>query len=196
MAAEQNEIPSKQAAVRLVSVGRLHPAKGTDALLYALKEVRKQSANLECYILGDGPERQRLIELAGDLGLNKSVFFTGYVENPYGWLQTADIFVSPSRWETFGIAIAEAMALGLSVVATATDGANDIITDKVDGLLVPVGNAHALAEAVIDLLNKPGLRQKLGTQAKLGAQQFNAPLIAQRYMMVLERLLAERSRHG
>ena len=196
MAAKLDAIPPKKAPVRLVSVGRLHPAKGMDVLLHALAKVHHQSSGWECYILGGGPEKSRLTQLAGTMRLNGRLSFVGYKPNPYAWLKTADIFVSPSRWETFGIAIVEAMVLGLPIVATATDGAKDIISDGVDGLLVPVGDASALADAIIDLMRNPSLRQRLGENAKQKAQQFDAPLIAQRYVELLEHLMRRGSRDG
>lgn len=189
MAAMPDAIPQKKAPVRLVSVGRLHLAKGMDVLLHAVVKVHRQSSGCECYILGDGPEKPELMRLAGAMGLNGCLSFVGYQSNPYAWLKTADIFVSSSRWETFGIAIVEAMALGLPVIATATDGARDIIDDGSDGLLVPVGDAAALADAIIDLMCNPSLRQRLGGRAKQKAQQFDAPLIAQRYAGLLEQLM-------
>ncbi len=196
MAMMPDAVPPKKNAMRLMSVGRLHSAKGMDVLLHALSHAYHRSGKWECYILGDGPERTRLAKMVNALELNGAVSLVGYTLNPYAWLQTADIFVSPSRWETFGIAIVEAMALGLPVVATATDGAKDIICDGVDGLLVPVGNALALADAITDLVQNPSLRQRLGEKAKQKAQQFDASLIAQRYAELLEQLMRRYSGHG
>ncbi|MEM2445722.1 MAG: glycosyltransferase [Candidatus Bathyarchaeia archaeon] len=193
MAVKPDPIPPKEVPVRLISIGRLHPQKGIEVLLQALAKVKHQNQDWECYILGDGLERARLMQLAHTLGLNQRLFFVGYKSNPYAWLKTADIFVSPSHWEPFGIVIVEAMALGLPVIATATDGAKDIISDGMDGLLVPVDDASALADAITKLMRNPSLRQRLGEKAKQKAQQFNAPLIAQRYVELLERLLNGRS---
>jgi len=189
MAAMPDAVPPKEAPVRLVSVGRLHPAKGTDVLLHALAKINRQGDDWECYILGDGSERSRLTQLAEAFGLNGRLSFVGYKRNPYAWLRTTDIFVSPSRWETFGIAIVEAMALGLPVIASATDGAKDIISDSVNGLLVPVDDASALADAITKLMHNPSLRQRLGEKARQKAQQFDASLIAQRYAELLEQLM-------
>lgn len=195
MATRSDNVPPKETRVRLISVGRLHPAKGIDLLLQALAQVYHQNLKWECYILGDGSEWSRLTQLTKILGLNECVSFVGYTLNPYAWLRTADIFVSPSRWEAFGIAIVEAMALGLPVVATATDGAQDVVSNKVDGILVPVGNVQALADAIINLMHNPSLRQMLGEKARQKAQQFDAPLIAQRYAELLEQLLRRHSSH-
>lgn len=189
MAAMPDAVPPKEAPVRLVSVGRLHPAKGMDVLLHALAKMNCQDHNWECCILGDGPEKSRLTLLAKEIGLNEHVSFVGYKLNPYAWLRTADIFVSPSRWETFGIVIVEAMALGLPVIATTTDGARDIISDGVDGLLVPIGDTSALANAIVDLIHNPSLRRRLGEKAKQKAEHFDAPLITQQYVRLLEQLM-------
>lgn len=195
MAEIQESVPPKQASVRLVSVGRLHYAKGMDILLHTLAEVSFQNNDWECYILGEGPERLRLIQLADTLGLNERLFFVGSTPNPYAWLRTADIFVSASRWESFGVILTEAMALSLPIVATATDGARDILADGVEGLLVPVGDVSALAKAISDLIRDPSLRRKLGENAREKVQQFDAPLIAQRYAELLTNLLRKQRRY-
>lgn len=196
LARAQDDCVPKQRKARIVTVGRLHPAKGMDVLLKAVAIAKQTATDLECYILGDGPERAGLMRLASKLGLNGCVCFAGYTCNPYAWLATADMFVSASWWETFGVAIAEAMALGLPVIATATDGAQDIISDGVDGILVPVGDAQALADSITDLVRNPSLRQRLGEKAQRKSQRFDAPLIAQSYTGLLERLLRRHGGHG
>lgn len=143
---------------------------------------------MECCILGEGSDRERLSQLADKLELDGCVKFLGYVSNPYAWMETADIFVSPSSWETFGIAILEAMALGLPVVATATDGSVDLITDGVEGFLVPVGDPEALAGAFVRLMNEPALRGRCGREAKEKAQKFDARIVAERYFEELKKL--------
>lgn len=183
-------VPPKHCPLRLITVGRLHPAKGIDILLRALALLKRQAGSgWECYILGEGPDRPRLAQLVVKLGLEKHVHFIGHASNPYAWLSRADIFISPSRWETFGIAIVEAMALGLPVVATVTDGAVDIVSDGEDGLLVPIEDPKALSEAILRLLQSPELRERMSRQASRKAQRFDAFSIAWQYMDLIEKLL-------
>lgn len=196
MAERQDRVLPKCSAIRLVSVGRLHRSKDIDVLLRALSLLKKRGVNLEAYVIGDGPERERLMRLAVRLGLNGYVNFLGYARNPYAWLQTADIFISSSRWETFGISIIEAMALGIPVIATETDGACDIIRNSVDGLLVPIGDSQALANTVMELVQKPMLRGEISRQGRLRAEQFNARSVAECYMAILEKLIGHRENYA
>lgn len=189
MTAKQDSPLSKRASIRLMSVARLHEAKGVEALLQALSQVREQNDDWECMILGDGPKRQGLVQMANELGLDSYVHFAGYVPNPYAWLQTADIFVSPSRWEAFGIALVEAMALGLPIIATETDGTKDIIDPYVDGVVVPVGDAGALSQAILELASSPERRVALGQKAREKSKRYDAPIVAARYASVLNQVL-------
>jgi glycosyltransferase involved in cell wall biosynthesis len=193
---EQVRVPDslvpKQGNIRIVTVGRLHPVKDMDVLLKAVAIARKSRADIECYFIGDGPDKARLLSLVNDLDLVGDVHFIGYAHNPYAWLASADIFVSSSRWETFGIAIAEAMAIGIPVIATATDGAGYLISDGVDGLVVPIGNVKALAGAILKLARDTSLCRQLGACAREKVISCDAPRIAHKYEMLLERLLSKR----
>ncbi|MBC8075798.1 MAG: glycosyltransferase, partial [Chloroflexales bacterium] len=174
---------------RLVAVGRLHPQKGTDVLLRAVAQMCAAGIDVECVLVGEGEEGARLKALAHALGLGERAIFAGRVANPFAWLKTAQIFVLPSRWEPFGIALIEAMAMGLPVVASATDGARSIVTHEVDGLLVPAGDVGALAEALSALARTPALRHALGERGRERAQHYDAALVAARYQQALEPLL-------
>lgn len=181
--------PAPAGRTRLVAVGRLHPQKGSDVLLRAVARLRAAGVDVECVLVGDGEERERLEALAHALGLGERAVFAGRVANPFAWLRTAHIFVLPSRWEPFGIALIEAMALGLPVVASATDGARAIVTHEVDGLLVPAGDVGALAAALSALARAHALRHALGERGRARAQHYDAALVAARYQRELEPLL-------
>ena len=190
LASQREGIPPKRASLRVVSVGRLHPAKGFDLLLDALAHLRAQapSLELEVWIVGEGPERPKLEGQIQRLGLAGWVKLAGHAANPYAWMASADVFVSSSRWEAFGITIVEALAVSCPVVATATDGARDILDHGEDGWIVPVEDPKALAEGLCRLLRDEKLRQKLGQHGRKKAEQFDAPRIAWRYVETLQRL--------
>ncbi len=176
----------RRGMLRLVSVGRLHKVKGHDVLLRAVALLPGPlKEKLEVIMVGDGPERPRLEKLASTLGLGQRVHWVGFTPNPYPWMRSADLFVLPSRRETFGIAVAEAMTLGTPVVATTTDGPLDLIRHGHTGWLVPPGDAEALARALDTLLTSPDLRKRLGRHGRAVAQQLDAPRIARMYRDVL-----------
>jgi glycosyltransferase involved in cell wall biosynthesis len=173
----------------VVAVGRLHRAKGIDVLIEAqsLLAARGFAAcemAKDCSILGDGPERASLTRRAHQLGA--PIRFEGFQSHPYPSIAAASIFVSPSRWETFGVAIVEAMALGTPVIATATDGAREIITDGVDGVLVEPENPHALAAAIARLAGDPESRAELARRGRITALKYDAVTITRAYEDALD----------
>lgn len=178
--------PKQKGRLRLISIGRLVRQKGYEDLLAAVAfNSVDLSDSVELLILGGGLEERKYKEMAQTMGISSIVKFLGEVENPYAWLKDADIFVMPSRWEPFGIALIEAMAAGLPVVATETDGPRDIIEPGVDGILVSTGDVEALGQAILRLCQSPDLRVVLAKKAKEKAAQFDAPNIAARYDKVL-----------
>lgn len=179
------------AAARLVAVGRLHPQKGFDQLLDALSLLRARGiTNWHCNIVGDGEQADDLYQRRRALGLQDHVTFVGSVPDPKPWLVSSDIFVLPSRWEPFGLAIIEAMAAGLPVVVSATDGPLDVVDDHVDGLLVAVGEAEDLADGLEKLILDPGLRRQLGVRGRIKATHYSPDRIAEIYWDLLRDALA------
>ena len=126
------------------------PDKGHRTLLQAFKEVK----NARLLLAGDGPLRKQLQELASAYGMDDRVEFVGTVprEKAYEFFQGIDAFVHPSRYETFGIVLIEALSTGRPIVATRCGGPNDIVR-KEDGLLVDVDDVDGLAEAMRSMIN-------------------------------------------
>jgi glycosyltransferase involved in cell wall biosynthesis len=124
---------------RLLSVGRLVESKNLAFLLHCLAELLQEPWRLD--VVGDGPDRSRLEQLAASLNLRERVYFHGRRDAVDGFYASADLFVFPSRLESYGLVILEAMARGVPTLAIAADGrryqnANaEIITDGVDGLV-------------------------------------------------------------
>jgi glycosyltransferase involved in cell wall biosynthesis len=153
---------------RLVTVARLHPVKGHDVAMRAVGRLRSAGRDVRLSIIGGGPEQAALQELRGQLRLDESVEFTGSLseDDIIAQLRSADAFVLASRSEPLGVAYMEAMALGLPTVGTDAGGVGEIITHDHDGLLVPPDDEEHLAAAVARLMDDPGLRERLGSNAR------------------------------
>ncbi|GCB49276.1 glycosyltransferase family 4 protein [Streptomyces sp. NL15-2K] len=150
------------AAPLAVCVGRLCRQKGQDVLLQAWDAVAHRVPEARLVLVGDGPDRDRLREVAPE-----SVLFAGAVTDAAPWYQAADLVVLPSRWEGMALAPLEAMACGRPVVVTDVDGARESLPSSVAArCLVPPENPAVLAEAVTELLLDPPLRESLGNQSR------------------------------
>jgi glycosyltransferase involved in cell wall biosynthesis len=145
----------------VVCVGRLCPQKGQDALLRAWALVAAQLPGARLVLVGDGPDRARLLREAP-----AGVTLAGPAADPLPWFQAADVVVQPSRWEGMALAPLEAMACGRPVVRTEVAGARESVPPAdADGCVVPVGDEPALAAALLRLLADPDLRTAAGRRA-------------------------------
>lgn len=139
----------------IVAAGRLSEEKGFDILLHALSLVLKERP-ARLIIFGEGPERGNLEKLAQDLGIVSHVSMPGFTPHLPAYLSRANLFVLSSRWEGLPTVLIEALAAGLPVVATdCPSGPREILEEGKWGKLVPVENAHALAQAILEQLRKP-----------------------------------------
>lgn len=162
--------------------------KGVDVLLEALASVRRP-VRLE--IFGDGSQRSSLESLARALGIDVS--FQGFVDGVRERLEDVDLFVLPSRAENFPIAVLEAMAVGLPVVATRVGGVPELVADEETGLLVEPGDAPQLAAAIERCAADPELRRVLGERgARRVAEQFDPAETARRVVQLYRHLQDER----
>jgi glycosyltransferase involved in cell wall biosynthesis len=149
---------------RILSVARLIPAKGVDVLIRAFARLNG-AAYLD--VVGEGHEAATLQGLARDLGVSDRVRFLGLRDDVAELLREADVFVHPARWaEAFGLAIAEAMASGCTVVGSRVGAVPELIEHEMTGLLVPAGDDDALAGALRRLAADPSLRHRLSECAR------------------------------
>jgi glycosyltransferase involved in cell wall biosynthesis len=145
----------------IIACGRLQYQKNYPLLLEAFAKTLKH-IDSRLLILGQGEDRSSLEELVARLGIRERVVFLGFQKNPYKYLAVSDIFVLSSRWEGAPNVLLEAMACGVPVISTRCHyGPEEIITDGVNGLLVPVGDKDAMADAIIRLLKDKQLREHL-----------------------------------
>jgi glycosyltransferase involved in cell wall biosynthesis len=137
----------------VLGVGRLTAQKDFATLIRAFRQVRNH-CEARLVILGEGQERSRLEAMLKELGLSGDASLPGFVDNPYPYMKHAAVFVLSSRWEGFGIVVAEALALGSPVVATnCPSGPAEILGGGRWGQLVPVGATTEMARAVVTILS-------------------------------------------
>jgi glycosyltransferase involved in cell wall biosynthesis len=144
--------------------------KGVDVALRAFAKVVQQlDARLELYGVSKTPDADRA--LVAELGIGERVRFEGFVPNPElpKRLAGADVFVHPTRGESFGQVLGEASALGVPVVSTRMTAVPELIVDGETGLLCPLDDVDAFAGALARLLSSPGLRQRMGANARARA---------------------------
>lgn len=156
---------------QLITVCRLVPAKGLDVLLKACAELKDRGHSFVLHIIGDGPIRQDLEQMAMDLNIYEDTIFYGYMLHPEQFMPFFDIFVLPSRAEAFGSVFAEAALCWLTPVGTNVGGIAEQIEDGKNGLLVPVDDVPALADALEKLIEDPALRRKLAKAANEKAKK-------------------------
>ncbi len=157
--------------LRVGMIGHLAPIKGQEDFIHAAAIVCGLRDDVEFIIAGEdksrgGEHRRSLEDLIDKLILTKRVRLIGWVDDVARLLPTFDLLVSPSRSEPFGLSIIEAMAGGVPVIASMSEGAREIIDDSQTGRLVPIGNAEALADAISELLSDPGQRERLSANAQ------------------------------
>lgn len=145
----------------LLAVGRLHPQKGFDVLLRALPAI-----DVALWIAGDGPEKERLTDLAGTLGIADRVSFLGWREDVAALLAACDLFVFPSRVEGTSNALLEAMAAAKPIVTTDGEGVSWFLRPGIDAMVVPVDDVEAFAGATNALLADSHRAADLGREAE------------------------------
>jgi len=155
-------------------LGRLAPEKNLSMLLRAFYGVAMTYDHVRLLLVGDGPDRENLEAQVKHMNLNSKVRFAGMVEYKYvpDYLASSDIFVTPSRTETFGLSTVEAMATGLPVIGLDAPGTTDIVEDGISGLISP-DDVAALTGKLILLATNHELRKKLGQQAVDASKKYD-----------------------
>jgi glycosyltransferase involved in cell wall biosynthesis len=171
-----NPAGDAKSAILIGTVGHLAPIKGFDIFVRAAALITAQRRDVRFVIIGEdkSPQldhRKSLERLVAELGLNEIVDMPGWHDDMPAVLASLTLFVSAARCEPFGLAIVEAMAAGLPIVATSSEGALEIIEDGRTGKLVHSSDPEALAQAINQLLDDPDERSRLGQAAQLAARE-------------------------
>lgn len=175
------------------AVGNMRPTKGYDTMLRVMHALRGLQPKVHLAILGweRPPVQDQLRQLRSSLGLDDRVHFLGFRDNVPELMNGMDVYVSTSVSEGFSLTTAQAMACGLPVVCTRSGGPEEIVTDGVDGMLVPVGDVPAIAKALVDLLSSPPARLALGTRGRQTViERFTVGKMARAYERMYRELVS------
>jgi glycosyltransferase involved in cell wall biosynthesis len=186
-----------RAAPRAVFVGRLAPEKGLDTLLNAWPSVRSSYPEARLIIFGEGPERTALEARARALALTpgpgQAVELPGTAADVTEELRVADLFVLPSREEGMSIALLEAMALGIPLVASSVPGNCGLVSDFEHGRLAPVDDPGALSRVIVGQWNNFDRAVAMGCAARARVdREFSIQTVARRHLVLFDGILRER----
>ena len=177
---------------RLLFVGRLHPQKGLDVLLKALRRLQDEGTEVGLTLVGDGPQKTQLENLARALGIRTQVKFAGESSHVPDYLREADVFVLPSRAEGVSNSLLEAMAQGLPVVVSDIPGNAEVVDDEKTGIVFRPDDVSSLAAGLQLLLKDQTLRQEIGDAARREIDgRYAIGRIAERYIGVYQGLLSQ-----
>jgi glycosyltransferase involved in cell wall biosynthesis len=172
----------------IVAAGRLAAVKNYPLLIEAFALLR-QRMPASLFILGQGDQEPSVRALIAERGLGECVHLCGFRRNPWSYIARADVFALTSRYEGFGNVLAEAMACGVTVVATSSPGTLEIVTSGTDGLLVERHEPAAFAEALARVLDDAVLRRCLAEAGRRHAEQYGTESVALAYDRVLTEVL-------
>ncbi len=170
----------------ILTVGRHHPQKAQDVLLQAFQLLPKTMAHWQLVLMGQGELTSQLQALSRELGIAERVLWPGQVENPFSYYRSASIFALPSRHEGMSNALLEAMHCGLpAIVSDACPGSLELVKNNINGLVIPVDNPQALANAIVRLAEDKNLRNSLGAAAKANTADYKLTTVLKKWETVL-----------
>jgi len=174
------------------SLGRFVKKKGFDVFIDALALLKKRGYSFSAVLGGIGGEARHLKKRARRAGLRDVLDFPGWVKDKRAFYTGLDLFCLPSLHEPFGIVLLEAFVHGVPVIATDSEGPHDIITPNFDALIVPIGNAEAMADALAKLLDNVPLADNLAANAFAKAKMaYSIETVCARIEKALEAVLQQ-----
>jgi glycosyltransferase involved in cell wall biosynthesis len=173
------------------SIGRLNAQKGHRFLLDAAAPLCRSRAEVRVLVVGDGDLQGDLREQAAGLGLAHRVVFAGHRTDVPDLLAALDVFCISSLYEGTPLALFEAMAAGRTIVSTAVDGCREVLQDGENALLVPPGDAGALASALEGAAADPDLRKRLARRALADSRQYDVQACVEQMEALYDEVLAE-----
>ena len=178
----------KKASYKLITVGRLNQTKRVDIIIKAVKEILLHK-NIDLIIVGEGPEKLKLMKLAQDINISKKVHFIGFSNEVHKWIVNSDIYISASIVEGSPNSIIESVCLGTPVIAAdCNHGPKEILDDGKIGLLVPINNIEEIILNTKSLLSDKELMKKLSFLSLKKKSVYSAKRISNLYIKEILKL--------
>lgn len=173
-----------------LTVARLSSQKGYDYLIPTIPHLCKEFPELKFVWVGDGEQREFLVNLVKEYGVHDRVLFLGHRSDVPRLLQGADLFVFPTHYEGQPFAVLEAMGYGLPVIASATNGIPEVIENHVHGLLTRTGDSCDLLEAIRWALRNPQAMEAMAKKSQLRVQDFSEEKMIQETLALLDTMVS------
>ncbi|MBS5386560.1 MAG: glycosyltransferase [Clostridiales bacterium] len=171
----------KNETVTLINVGRFSPQKNHMLLIKCLANVLKYTRNIKLILIGEGELKDKIEQFVRELGITENVYFTGNISNVEEYLASADIYVMTSDYEGLPLSVIEAMAAGLPIISTKAGGVVNLIKDGQNGVLIDVGDEAAFSRVMIDLIEDPEKRIKMGKESQELAREYSVERMVGEY---------------
>ncbi len=178
----------------LGSVGRLTEQKGYAYLIQAMPEVLRSFPLAYLVLIGDGELSDSLADMAKRLEIADHIRFLGKRNDVSRIIPMMDLFILPSLWEGLPTVIMEGMQRGVPIIATDISGTRELITDQINGLLVPPRNPSALAEAILFALKHPQATRQMAEAGLETSQAFTIEQVAKKFELLYEELIKSRGK--
>lgn len=179
------DIPKSPDTLRVFYLGRLQQEKGADRLLQAHKRLIDEGEKLELIMVGDGCDMDELRAYVERSDLKDSVQMLGYLDNPYPYMKTADLFVCPSRAEGFGLVLVEAMILDLPVMSTDCAGPNEISDGGKYGMMVE-NSTDGIYGGIKKFIENPSLLSEYSALSKVRREDYGYDKAINKFTEVFE----------
>lgn len=188
-------IPGKVPVIGTVAVFRVQ--KRLDHWLVVARKVLDARPDTHFLLVGDGPERQRIIQSAQAMGLSEAVHWVGLHEDVRPFVAAMDVYLMTSEFEGLPIALLESMAMGVPPVVTAVGGIPEVVKDGVSGFVAPFGSIDQLSLAAVRLINDAGLRDGFATKAREDVQaRFSMERMQKELESIYDSIAQDRGRSG
>ncbi len=188
-----DKVPNKVSKLdsnNLIAIGRLSKEKGFDDLLRLFKKISVKHPDWKLNIVGDGMEKDNLLNLAKELKLGDKVVFYGYQNKEFinDLLLNSSVYLMTSHTESFGLVLIEAMSYGVPCIAyTSAQGANEIIDDGKNGYLIKERNEDDMISKIELLINDQKLRNKLGKNARLKSKDYSSDVVLGKWSKLINK---------
>jgi glycosyltransferase involved in cell wall biosynthesis len=199
IAQARQELGVREGEAAIGTVTRLHDSKGNSYLVDAAALVLKERPHARFFLVGEGPLLGDLQSQAQALGLGDRFVFRGFARDVAAVVSAFDLSVFPSLWEGTPLTVFEALAMGKPILATDADGLLDVLTHDRDAVIVPKRDAPALARGIVQLIDDPALRARLGREARNTSQQYDITAFVrkmERLYEILHRVSRPTGRRG